>query len=371
MEDMKKTPLHEAHQSLNAKMGVFAGYDMPLYYEEGVIKEHEWVRSHTGLFDVSHMGQVIIEGPGAAEFFERLTPSSFQAKKPGRAQYTVLTNEQGGIIDDLIITRLSEDKFFAVINAGCKEKDIEWIQKNLSDNLKFTHMEDYALLALQGAWAERILHETFEINAHDLPYMHMMEAEALYGSKIFVSRLGYTGEDGFELSIPARKAADAWEALIDHPEVKPIGLVARDSLRLEMGYPLYGHDINEDTSPVEAGLAWVIGKSNTGFIGAERVLKDKEQGTALRRVGIRLLDKGIAREGAEIRDEKDQKVGELTSGGFSPVLQGAIGQGYIESSLANIGQKVFVNVRGRNIPAEVAAMPFVPAKTKSMKKQAA
>ncbi|GJL86235.1 MAG: aminomethyltransferase [Micavibrio sp.] len=368
---LKTTPLHDAHKGLSAKMGAFAGYDMPLYYKEGVIAEHEWVRSHTGLFDVSHMGQVIIEGPGAAEFLERLTPSSFQKKKHGRAQYTVLTNEQGGIIDDLIITRLSEDKFFAVINAGCKEKDIEWIQKNLPDDLKFTHMYDYALLALQGAWAERILHETFQINAHDLPYMHLMEAEALYGSKIFVSRLGYTGEDGFELSIPVSKAVDAWDALMDHPEVKPVGLAARDSLRLEMGYPLYGHDIDSETSPVEADLSWIIGKTNTGFMGAERVLREKEQGTARKRVGVKLLDRGIAREGAEIRGSDDKKIGGLTSGGFSPVLKESIGQGYIESSLANMGEKIFVNVRGRNIPAEVTAMPFVPAKTKSMKKRAA
>ncbi|HBR69874.1 MAG TPA: glycine cleavage system aminomethyltransferase GcvT [Rhodospirillaceae bacterium] len=368
---MKTTPLFEAHKALGAKMGAFAGYDMPLYYGEGVIKEHEWVRKHTGLFDVSHMGQVTLEGAGAAQFFERLTPSSFQAKKPGRAQYTVLTNEKGGIIDDLIVTRLSEDKFFAVINAGCKEKDIEWMRQNLPDGLKITYMKDHALLALQGGWAERILHETFEINAHELPYMHLMEARTPYGTKIFVSRLGYTGEDGFELSVPADKAVEVWEALNNHPEVKPIGLAARDSLRLEMGYPLYGHDINEGTSPVEADLSWVIGKENKGFIGAARVLNDRENGPARKRVGIRLMDKGIAREGAEIRDSQDKKIGELTSGGFSPVLKESIGQGYIESKQANIGEKVFVNVRGRNIPAEVAAMPFVPARTKSMKKQAA
>ncbi len=368
---LKTTPLYESHQALSAKMGAFAGYDMPLYYDEGVLKEHEWVRSHTGLFDVSHMGQVTIEGLGAAEFLERLTPSSFQKKKHGRAQYTVLTNEGGGIIDDLIIARLSDGKFFAVINAGCKEKDIKWIQKNLPDDLKFTHLEDHALLALQGAQAEIALRECFGIDASDLPYMWIMDTQIEGVGDVFISRLGYTGEDGFELSVPNDSAAMVWKKLLDHNSVKPIGLAARDSLRLEMGYPLYGHDIDSETSPVEADLSWVIGKSNTGFIGAERVLKEKEQGTARRRAGIRLLDKGIAREGAEIRDSKDQKIGGLTSGGFSPVLKESIGQGYIESSLANMGEKIFVNVRGRNIPAEVAAMPFVPAKTKSMKKRAA
>lgn len=368
---LKTTPLHEAHKTMNAKMGEFAGYDMPLYYDAGVIAEHEWVRTQAGLFDVSHMGQVVIEGPGAAEYFERLTPSSFGKKKPGRAQYTVLTNEGGGIIDDLIVTRLSEDKFFAVINAGCKDKDIAWMKQNLPGNLALEYYEDRALIALQGPGAKKVLCDTMQCDVSDLPYMHLMEAEALLGTKIFVSRLGYTGEDGFELSVPARKAQDAWEALINHPEVKPIGLAARDSLRLEMGYPLYGHDIDAETSPVEADLSWVIGKDNEDFIGAERVLKERAEGPQRKRIGVKLLEKGIAREGAEIRDAEDRKVGQLTSGGFSPVLQGGIGQGYIESALANVGEKVFVNVRGRNIAAEVEAMPFVPAKTKSMKKQAA
>lgn len=368
---MKKTALHENHVQLGAKMGEFAGYDMPLFYKEGVMKEHEWTRSHAGIFDVSHMGQVTIEGEGVVEFLEKITPSSFKDKAVGRAQYTVLTNEQGGIVDDLIITRLSENKFFTVINAGCKDKDIAWIKKHMPPHLMFYHMENHALIALQGRWAERIIHEIFDLDVSELPYMHLMEAQTKYGTPIFISRLGYTGEDGFEISIPNDQAPEIWDQLTQHSEAKPVGLAARDSLRLEMGYALYGHDIDDTTTPIEADLGWVMSKKNTGFIGAERVLKDKENGPSRKRIGVRLTDPGVAREGAEIRDEQDRKIGALTSGGFSPSLQQSVGQGYVEAALANPGQKVFVNVRGRNLAAELCAMPFMPARTKSMKKKVA
>lgn len=368
---MKQTALHKAHIDMGAKMGEFAGYDMPLFYEDGVMKEHEWVRSHCGIFDVSHMGQVTIEGPNVADYLEKITPSAFQKKGMGRAQYTVLTNEQGGIIDDLIITRMEENKFFAVINAGCKDKDIAWMKEHLPLDLTFFYMENRALIAVQGPWAERVVHEVLEVETGDLPYMHMMETQMRDGTPIFLSRLGYTGEDGFEISVPNEEAPALWEALASHPEVKPIGLAARDSLRLEMGYALYGHDIDEETSPVEADLGWVMSKNNTGFIGAERVMKDKEQGPARKRVGIKLTDKGVAREGAEIRNQDDQKIGVLTSGGFSPSLKESVGQGYVESAYLDSGTPLFVNVRGRNIAAVVADLPFMPAKTKSMKKKAA
>jgi aminomethyltransferase len=368
---MKKTALHAAHVALGAKMGEFAGYDMPLYYDKGVIAEHEWVRKHCGLFDVSHMGQIIVEGPGAAEFWESLTPSPFQKKAHGRAQYTVLTNAEGGIVDDLIVTRLSDDKFFAVINAGCKDKDIAWIRENLPTDLKLEVLNDRALIAVQGGWAERILHEVLEIETDDLPYMHIMEAQAPNFEKIYVSRVGYTGEDGFELSVPADSAEEIWNALLNHPEAAPIGLAARDSLRLEMGYPLYGHDIDATTSPVEADLGWIISKKTDAYPGYDRIVRELADGVSRKRVGVRLLDKGVAREGTEIRNTQDEKIGVLTSGGFSPSLKESIGQGYVDPAFAVPGKKIFVNVRGRNIAAEVASMPFVPAKTKSMKKKEA
>lgn len=368
---MKHTPLHGAHLDAGAKMGEFAGYDMPLYYGLGVMKEHVWVRESAGVFDVSHMGQAILSGAGAAEFLEKITPSAFRPKAHGRAQYTVLTNEQGGIIDDLIVTRLADDKFFLVINAGRKDVDVAWIRKNLPEDLDFDYWEDRALIALQGPKAEAVMREVMKADLTDMPYMHLVETKAPCGTDIFVSRLGYTGEDGFEISVPKERAADAWGLLTGHDAVEPIGLAARDSLRLEMGYCLYGHDINEETSPVEADISWIISKKTNGYFGYDRIRGELENGPSKKRVGIKLTDKGVAREGAEIRSESDEKIGELTSGGFGPSVQGAVGQGYVPSEYAAAGTKIFVNVRGRNIAAEVADMPFIPAQTKSMKKKAA
>ena len=367
---MKTTPLHAIHQSLNAKMGEFAGYDMPLYYGEGVVKEHEWVRAQAGLFDVSHMGQITLSGKGTTAFLETITPSSFSNLPAGRAKYTVLTNEKGGIIDDLIITRQGDEDYFAVINAGCKDKDIAWIGTHLPGSVDFRHHQDHALIALQGPMAESVMREVLKIDTAGQPYMWLEHAK-LDGEEIFVSRVGYTGEDGFELSVPALIAPDVWQALSAHRAVKPVGLAARDSLRLEMGYCLYGHDIDQDTTPVEAGLSWVIARANKGYIGADTIIPQLEKGAARQRVGVRLLDKGIAREGAAIVDGKGKTVGKITSGSFSPTLKQAVAMGYVDSSLADPGSKVSVVVRDRSIAAEIAPMPFVQAKTKAMKKQAA
>lgn len=363
---MKETYLHSCHVALNAKMGEFAGYDMPLYYADGVMKEHEWTRSHAGLFDVSHMGQIILEGAGVIAFLERITPSSYGKYVNGFAKYTVLINEYGGIIDDLIVTRMGDTKFFAVINAGCKEKDIAWMLKNLPADVTLTRLDDRALIALQGQSAENALREALGVNAADLGYMRMMEV-----SGMFVSRLGYTGEDGFEISVAGAKAVATWNKLMAHTEVKPVGLAARDSLRLEMGYPLYGHDIDDTTSPIEADLSWVMGKDNTGFIGAERVLREKSGAPSRKRIGIKLTDKGVARENTPIVTADGKQVGMMTSGGFSPSTKESIGQGYVESALAVVGQKLFVDVRGRKIAAELCAMPFLPPRTKAAKKAAA
>ncbi|MCE7888065.1 MAG: glycine cleavage system aminomethyltransferase GcvT [Alphaproteobacteria bacterium PRO2] len=356
---MRKTPLHRNHTALGAKMGEFAGYDMPLYYKEGVIKEHEWVRSRAGLFDVSHMGQVILTGPEEEiiEFWERMTPSGFAKLGDGAAKYTVLTGPKGGMIDDLIVTRIWRDKFFAVLNAGRKDVDIEWLRKHLPESVTLDYSETEALLALQGQDAEKVMRETFGLDLGDMNYMSGKYFD-LDKIPALVSRLGYTGEDGFEISISAQVAPHIWDVLMKHPDVMPIGLAARDSLRLEMGYPLYGHDIDETTSPAEANLSWI--------------LRDKSGPKPERlRVGVKLLDKGVAREGAEIRNEVGEKIGSLTSGGFSPSLKESIGMGYIETPMSAPGTKIFVHVRGRDIPAEVVAMPFLPARTKMKKQRAA
>ncbi|MES2677881.1 MAG: glycine cleavage system aminomethyltransferase GcvT [Pseudomonadota bacterium] len=366
---MKITALNQTHRNQGAKMVEFAGYDMPVQYSEGMLKEHEWVRSGAvGLFDVSHMGQVILEGQNVAEFLSHITPTSFVNIPNFLAKYTVLTNENGGIIDDLIITRLTENKFFVVINAGCKEKDIAWIKQNLPANIRFTELAERSLIAVQGAQAETILQTLIaDKNLADLPYMNMGEFKLKTGEEVYISRTGYTGEDGFEVSIENEKAASFWLKLCENNSVKPIGLGARDSLRLEMGYPLYGHDLDEETSPVEAALSWVITKEHSGFIGSARVLNEKANGIKRKRMGVKLLDRGIARENSEIRKD-GKKIGVLTSGGFSPNLKVSIGQGYIDSNFAKADELVTVVVRDREIPAIVCSPVFVAAKTKSVKK---
>lgn len=368
---MKVTALNQTHRSQGAKMVEFAGYDMPVQYKEGMLKEHEWTRSNVGIFDVSHMGQFIIEGKDVAQFLSYITPSNFNLSTDALAKYTVLTNEQGGIIDDLIITKINDEKFFIVLNAGCKEKDAAWIRKNLPENLKFTELDQRSLIALQGKDAETVLNQLLASgNLAELPYMNLGTYQLKNGEEVFISRLGYTGEDGFEISISNEAAAKFWLDLCDFDQVKPIGLGARDSLRLEMGYPLYGHDLDDTTSPIEATLGWVVSKSNDNFIGCERILKEKAQGIAAltrKRLGVKLLDRGIAREGTEITKD-GQKIGVLTSGGFSPNLKVSIGQGYFNPNIVKIGDKVHAIVRGKEIPAIIASATFLEAKTKSIKK---
>jgi aminomethyltransferase len=267
-----------------------------------------------------------------------------------------------------MVTRTGENAFHLVINAGCKDKDIAWMKQHLPEDVEFTYFDDWALLALQGPEAENVMREALGFDLSDMPYMSI---RAENDNTFFISRLGYTGEDGFELAVKNSEAPALAEKLLAHDAVKPIGLAARDSLRLEMGYALYGHEITAETSPVEANMVWVLGKSRTGYFGHERIQKDLIEGVSRKLVGIKLTGKGVAREGAEIRNEADEVVGALTSGGHSPSLKESVGIGYVRTDLAKTGQSLFVNVRGRNIDAVVADLPFVPAKTKSAKKKAA
>ena len=366
----------------------FAGYDMPVQYPDGMLKEHEWTRSgNVGIFDVSHMGQFIAEGAEVVKFLSHITPTDFSLSTPALAKYTVLTNHEGGIIDDLIITKITDTKFFIVLNAGCKEKDAAWIRKNLPAGISFTELTDRALIAVQGGKAEEVLNRFLAAeNLAELPYMNVRTYELMtpirvvqlkdgekptypnaYLEEVFIGRTGYTGEDGFEVSIKNSAAAKFWLELSAQAEVKPIGLGARDSLRLEMGYPLYGHDLDDTTSPVEAAIGWVVSKTNTGFIGAERILREKVEGVKRKRIGVKLLDRGIAREGTEIRKD-GKKIGVLSSGGFSPNLKVSIGQGYFDPAVAKVGDQVSAVVRDREIPAILTSPVFVEAKTKSVKK---
>lgn len=368
---MRSTILNNIHQQQGGKMIEFAGYLMPVQYSDGMLKEHEWVRSgNVGLFDVSHMGQFLIEGPEVDKFLSYITPTDFTSCDNGLAKYTVMTNQNGGIIDDLIVTKINDQKFFMVLNAGCKEKDANWIRKNLPANLKFSELSSRCLVAIQGAKSEEILQKLIAAGQlSDLAYMHIGSYQLQNGKEIYISRTGYTGEDGFEVSVDNADTIDFWQKLCSFEVAKPIGLGARDSLRLEMGYPLYGNDLDETTSPIEAGLSWVISKSGQNFIGSEIILKQKSDGVSKKRVGIKILDRQIARQKMEIVDENNKKIGQLTSGGFSPVLKTSIGQAYIDIAEAVIGKEVSVLIRGNKVPAIIHQIGFVTAKTRAINKK--
>jgi len=350
---MQKTALYNEHEKLGAKIVEFAGYAMPVQYPDGILKEHLTVRESAGLFDVSHMGQALLTGPDCAAFCEKLTPSNFTTLAPATAKYTTLTNDKGGIIDDLIITKISDDKFFFVYNAGTKEKDEKWINSKLPSSLKFEPLRTRSLLALQGAKAESIISSLIKADFANQKYMTLQILKSDNYGKLYISRLGYTGEDGFEISVENEKAAKLWQDILS-TGAKPIGLGARDSLRLEMGYPLYGHDINDETSPISATLGWIMPKD-----------KREKFGTPQRkRVGLQVSDRSIVREGVEVFSTDGKKIGQVTSGGFSPSLQKPIAQGYIDAAYATTGTDVNFELRGRKIPGKVAGISFLEARTK-------
>ncbi|MBB4199692.1 glycine cleavage system protein T [Rhodoblastus sphagnicola] len=356
------TPLHALHLGLGGRMVAFAGYDLPVNYPAGIIAEHLWTRENAGLFDVSHMGQAFVSGPGAAARLETLLPGDLQGLACKRIRYSQFTNADGGILDDLMVTKLDEagDKLFLVVNAACKTQDFSLLQANLPD-LKLEILQDRALLALQGPLAARAL-ERHIPGVSALKFMAQQDF-VWRGETLFVSRSGYTGEDGFEISIPADFAENLAESLLAEEEVQAIGLGARDSLRLEAGLCLYGHDIDATTSPIEAGLNWSISKRRReqgGFPGAARVQRELGQGVARLRVGLILDGKAPAREGAEIVDSTGAIVGRVTSGGFSPSLSRPIAMGYVAPKCAAPGTPLSLIVRGKPLPAHVKTLPFVP-----------
>ncbi|HLI12972.1 MAG TPA: glycine cleavage system aminomethyltransferase GcvT [Alphaproteobacteria bacterium] len=359
-EPLQRTPLHALHVALGAKMVPFAGYEMPVQYPAGIIAEHNHTRSQAGLFDVSHMGQVRIRGKKAAADFERLVPGDIQSLGAFRTRYTQFTNESGGILDDLMATRWGED-LFVVVNAACKAADIEHMKRGLDGRAAVEPLEDRALLALQGPAAATVL-SRFAPSCATQKFMSMAELK-LDGVPCFVTRSGYTGEDGFELSVPAAAAEKLARRLLAEPEVKPIGLGARDSLRLEAGLCLYGHDIDATTTPVEADLVWSIGKRRRqegGFPGADVIRCQLDHGTTRLRVGILPEGRAPAREQTEIIDPSGRRIGTVTSGGFGPTVGGPIAMGYVEVASAKDGAPLALVVRGTPRPAKVAPLPFVP-----------
>ena len=360
-ENLKTTPLNAAHIAAGARMVPFAGYSMPVQYRDGVLKEHLWTRENAGLFDVSHMGQARLRGVSPLSAFEEVTPGDFIGLKPGKQRYSVLLNKKGGIIDDLMAARPDDDGLFVVVNGACKDNDFKVIDDELAGQVRIERLEDRALLALQGPKAAEVLAQ----HAPEAASMVFMDARAMsaFGTDAIVSRSGYTGEDGYEISIPASEAERVWNTLLADERVKPIGLGARDSLRLEAGLPLYGHDVDETVSPIEADLAFSISKKRRDardFPGAARIAKELAEGASRKRVGLVVLEGAPAREGAEIADEAGNVIGVVTSGGFSPSMGKPIAMGFVPPVYAAAGSKLKVIVRGKAQTAEVTAMPFVP-----------
>jgi aminomethyltransferase len=369
MQALKRTPLFALHESLGAKMVPFAGYEMPVQYPMGVLKEHLYTRQAAGLFDVSHMGQVLLSGPSwdvVARAFEALVPADVLGLADGRQRYGFLTNAAGGIEDDLMFARRGDD-LFVVVNAACKDGDLALMRAGLPSEIKVTELSERALIALQGPVAGSVI-AALDPAAQEMRFMDVKDL-SLCGHAVWASRSGYTGEDGFEISVPAEEAEALARRLVQDADVAPIGLGARDSLRLEAGLCLYGNDITAGTSPIAAGLGWAIQKVRRpggaragGFPGADVIFSDLKNGPAQRRVGLRPEGRAPMRDGVVLfaDAESDEQVGAVTSGGFGPTVQAPIAMGYVDVACSEVGTRLWGEVRGKRLAVDVAALPFVP-----------
>jgi aminomethyltransferase len=360
---LQLTPLDALHRELGARMVAFAGYDMPVQYPAGIIREHQHTRQAAGLFDVSHMGQLILRGRGAAELLESLVPVDVLTLGEQRQSYALFTNDQGGILDDLIITRWGPETFFLVVNAACKEQDIAHLRAHL-EGQALELLEQQALLALQGPAAREVMARLCPETA-TLVFMHGMRA-TLDGIDTYITCSGYTGEDGFELSVPAARADALARLLLAQPEVEPVGLGARDSLRLEAGLCLYGHELSEHTDPIQAGLLWSISKARRlegerpgGFPGADVILPLIANKPALRRVGLVVDGRRPVREGQTVLAENGEAVGEICSAAYGATVGGPIAMAYVQHDLGEPGTQLAVDVRGKPLAVTVSRMPFV------------
>ncbi|AIL63401.1 glycine cleavage system aminomethyltransferase GcvT [Pseudomonas alkylphenolica] len=364
-ETLLKTPLHALHLELGARMVPFAGYDMPVQYPLGVMKEHLHSRDQAGLFDVSHMGQIRLTGANAAKALETLVPVDIIDLPVGMQRYAMFTNEQGGILDDLMVANLGNDELFLVVNAACKDQDLAHLRKHIGEQCQIQPLfEERALLALQGPAAVKVL-ERLAPAVAQMTFMQFQPVQLL-GADCYVSRSGYTGEDGFEISVPADKAEELARRLLAEPEVAAIGLGARDSLRLEAGLCLYGHDMNTQTTPIEASLLWAISKVRRadgeragGFPGAAAIFAQQQSGVARKRVGLLPQERTPVREGAEIVDEAGAVIGTVCSGGFGPSLNAPVAMGYLDAAHTALETAVWAIVRGKRVAMKVSKMPFV------------
>ena len=370
-EELKETILHGLHEAHGARMVPFAGYDMPVQFKPGVMKEHQHTRTAAGLFDVSHMGQVIVRGDGAAEALESLVPVDVVGLKTGRQRYALFTNDDGGIEDDLMIANKG-DHLFLVVNAARKDADLALMRAALEPRgIEVTLIADRALIALQGPQAEEVL-AGIAPGVREMRFMDVTTL-TLAGAECWISRSGYTGEDGFEISVPNAAAVTLAEKLLEDERVMPIGLGARDSLRLEAGLCLYGHDIDATTTPSAARLGWAISKARRaggdregGFPGAHKVLPEMAEGAGRARVGLQPGGRAPMREGTPLFDSEEggSAVGEVTSGGFGPTVGAPVAMGYVPAGLLETGTELWGEVRGKRLPVTVAALPFVPARFK-------
>ncbi len=359
---LKRTSLYDAHVALGARLAPFAGYEMPVQYAGGIIGEHTHTREKASLFDVSHMGQVAIRGAGAAAALERIAPGDIAGLAAGRQRYTMLTNDDGGILDDLMVTNVGDPEgyYLLVINASRCEADLDHMRRNL-DGIEIEELSDRSLIALQGPAAASVIAEIAP-GAEELRFMSAAPF-VVDGSRLAISRCGYTGEDGFEISVPDADATRIWDRLMANANVAPAGLGARDTLRLEAGLCLYGNDIDTTTTPVEAGLGWTIGKrrrAEGGFPGAQIILSQISDGAPRSLVGLRLEGRAPARAHTPIHIPDGEVVGEVTSGGFGPSVGGPVAMGYVKQGFETSGTELYLMVRGNAHRARVVPVPFVP-----------
>ncbi len=362
---MKNTPLTDIHISLGAKMAPFAGYQMPISYS-GINDEHHAVRNSVGIFDVSHMGEFILKGEHALDLIQYITSNDASKLTPGKVQYSCLPNDQGGIIDDLLVYRLGEHEWMLVVNASNIDKDWNWILKHNTNGVEMHNISDRtALLAVQGPAAIHVLQPLTSLNLSNIPYYSFMKGEFAGIKNVLISNTGYTGAGGFEVYFENSDAAYIWNKIIESGAdygIKPAGLGARDTLRLEMGFCLYGNDIDDSTSPIEAGLGWIT-KFNKAFISKTLFENQKKDGTNRKLVAFEMIDRGIPRHGYEIVDATGKVIGVVTSGTQSPTLQKAIGMGYVSSANAQIGAELFIRVRDKDLKALIVRLPFINKKS--------
>lgn len=358
--ELKKVVLNDLHEQLGAKMAPFAGYNMPVRYSSD-IEEHNTVRNGVGVFDVSHMGEFMVKGPHALAFIQKMTTNDAAMLENGKAQYTCLTNEQGGIVDDIIVYRFMEEEYMLVVNASNIAKDWAWLNRHNTEGAELHNISDQlSLFAVQGPCAEKTLQALTDVDLSTIkPYTFTKDTLAGVPN-VLISATGYTGSGGFELYLPNEYAKEVWHKVFEAGKaygIKPIGLGARDTLRLEMGYCLYGNELNDTTSPLEAGLGWIT-KFSKQFINSKNLKDQKEKGVEKKLVGFEMVDRGIPREGYAIISDKDEAIGEVTSGTQSPSLGKGIGLGYIVSSFAEVGQEIYISIRNRKLKAQIVKLPF-------------